>query len=978
MGTDYQNSGFWGRAWKNVVGFLYGKTQLCLIWVAVKAASRLLFNTVLSWIGYAVTEFIKWLLDRLKEGLTKDINFDSYDDILKVIYELLIPFLFLQIIVVAAHLLFSSIDPGQRARAKEMLNKLLTVLVLVAVSKPLYKLLYSIMSALTLSIFGKAEGLLGLAQGGIGAAFTGIVLVAMYTGIGLLLLQWAMAYLLMVVLVVYIRNAMVILFYLLFPATLFLYFFDYTRNIGGDLLMKTLLWLLIAPVMALIVSITVMSLVNALGGDNAIADSLSQHDSKTVSDKPMTPMNGPAGQYSISGGPSATGYLSLFMFLGGVLALLAVPLVMAQLLKWVGGALAASGMMGMSAGGPVPERLKNLSLITAGGLMMGQGPTSLVNAATQLSYMNRDTIMRGGSPIWGGGEGGGGGGGGGSGGGGGGSGGSGGQKGIFGNLFAAFDDQSGRAMDAWHKQTGGLYGAGGSQGGRSSVGGTVSSGGGQSRGGGRASTGPGGSGDRGAAGVGGGMVTRDVVLGKESENVSMSGRLGTSQVFGESASESGGSLTPLTADRDTLSRRTTQGAFTSDEVISGVLPQFNVAGRMDSFFSGMSGMFRGIGNIISPGEGKRLNGAKRAVVGVGQLLMSFVPISPFMPIRLIGRFLLSISSTHLPPAIQPEAAWLGRKMMGLSFRQIARRSTWGTQMTFYESRANSLSKRMTQLEAAGKQNTPEYQQLGTEMEGVQDSVTKLLDRVGYQKGDITSKVLPENEDFIYFKRLLGGLEKKDAALRGKDPQDPRLKHSLYDAYLRKSTVAEKDDVLAKDFGKIWKGEGLEGKQDKERKDIMEQAKRLFTLKEDADVSQEQFYSMAFMRRNGTKDDDAMMSILRANSADPAKPGIFQKTDGGMVRRRYLQLDSNMAGAAENRRYVYQQDYFQTLMANGEPYLQAVEKAKAYNLQLYYDNGGKVYMSGYDLKYLYTEAEKDDPSMRKAQETETQLKKPMFW
>jgi hypothetical protein len=995
--------GFWGTVWFIVKSPVVG-VQCGIVEPTYKAIKHYGWQFILGLIFEAFASLIKALLELLKLGLTYEPNWDDYDGILAIMMKLLLPFLFLQIIIVGAYLLFSSIDPGQRSRAKNMLTKLLTTLIMVGVAKPLYILTFEIINGLTNGIFQETFVILG-SPGGfgspmqvIGAVFAGVVLFAIASGIGITLLMWAGAYVLMAVLIIFFRWAMIILFYIIFPFTLFLYFFEYTRNLGGNLMMKTILWLSMGPVMALIISITVIALVNAIAPGTshaAVASSLAS-GSATVP--------GTGGVIRPTGHPSQkpvvweSGFLSRFiallMFFGGVTALIGVPLIMGGLMKWVGGALASSGMMGLADSGTTPERAKNMALITAGGMMMGQGSNSMVYAASTARYMQREAIaVREGQLMS--------------------SGGSGTQgglgsnmgnqarqpRGILGNLGEIFARRENESEKYWNERnSGGMYGnvkpgaKGGVEGGvmspqRGGSGGTAAGGGGT---GGYGTAGGGGGGrTSGAAGVtstgaggggdsGGPMVLRDSKEDKgEGIPPSQSGRLDMGNEFGEAVDGKGA---PMSSDRDTYGARGAQGTFKSNEATVGILPSFNVIGRVDTFFRGAGEMAQGGWSLVT-GKGQgRLVGAKMAARGIGRLLISAVPISPFMPIRMMGRVLLSISSSHLPPVMQPYTFWMGRKMMGLGFRQVMRRSTWTVQMGHYDARHAELAgqnKRMGVSTKDGKLADEERQTLmgkspdqltgderkklrnDAEMRDIEDKATGLMDRIGYGRGGYLSQVLPEENDFQAYQKHLNRLAEGNPGLYAAYVEKSMAGDMDANGVMKDALLANKDKTGVEDLWKKYETGGLDKKSEKEFNDTVEQAARHFgygdveEFKKSADFKR-QFYTVGFMRSAGIKDDDMQKSFMEAN------PDLFKEdADGKLRRRRFMKLDSKLADTAKNNEYQTHEGGFTTL-----------------NLRLYRDRGGDVYMSGYDLKYVAGMAERDDWAKEKVMEDGFWLDTPL--
>ncbi|MFH0862519.1 MAG: hypothetical protein V1875_05755 [Candidatus Altiarchaeota archaeon] len=360
--------------------FSTGGSVKCAELALVKEFGKVGYEMILSWIAKSFGSLISTLVYWLQTGLVYNPGWNDYDGLIAIILMVLLPFLMLQIVYVGGLLIFSAINPQKRSKAKDSLVKLITALILISVSKPIYIMLYDlIVGGLTVAIFDKANSLLGTPMGAvpsqqaIGAMFVGILTFAMGAGIIISMLWYVALFLLLAILIVFIRWAMIVFFYIIFPFTLFLYFspLDYTRNMGGNLLMKTLLWLSMAPVMALILCITILAVISMLDTSNPVNSAIANALGNGATPPAGTPL-------TLTGVPWQNGlgsrFMALGMFLSGLMALVAVPLIMGELLKWVGGAMAASGMVGLTSGGSRVERWKNMGMVFGGGDDDGAGP----------------------------------------------------------------------------------------------------------------------------------------------------------------------------------------------------------------------------------------------------------------------------------------------------------------------------------------------------------------------------------------------------------------------------------------------------------------------------------------------------------------------------------------------------------------------------------------------------------------------------
>jgi hypothetical protein len=1015
-----------------------------------KAIARLTWDVIIAWINRQLTFLVKTFLGFLQKGLTLKPDWDAYDEMMLIILQILVPFLYIQILMVGAYFIFASVDPGQRSKARSMLGKLIMALILVSTAKHIYILGFDIMNGLTDSIFQRTYLLLGSPSGGgatiaskMAAFFIGILGFAMFLGVGWVILGWILIYLLIVVIIVFARWSMIVLLYIIFPFTIFLYFFEWTRNIGGDLMMKTILWLSMGPVMALIISITIMALANVLvpaAAQTALVSNLGTLGAETQATHQTTdPTAVPAPAITFNQHPTqkapdlskiSTGtdvlarIIALMMFLAGIIALIAVPLMMGQLLKWVGGAVAAAGMTGLAQGGAKPERWKNMSMVIGGGMMMGQGPTSIVNAATTAAYMSPE-VARGDSilPSFGSQ-----------------AGGAGGVqpaatgRGFFKNLSDVFADGGSTASKyRTEMNEGGVFGTpeagspGGVRGGvlSSAPGsGTAGTAGGPRPGGGY---GPGGMSSS-IGGAGPQDVMRNADYSPEPSKVpqSRAQSLDTSQQPAEIFGPDG---KPLSIDTTMTSTRGPQATFTSKEVVSGVLPALNIAGRVDTAFDGFRDFGRAFQALFYKGAGASVGGALGfAGRGVGRLLMSVVPLSPFMPVRMAGRILLSIASSHLPPGVQNVAFWMGRTMMGMSLRQMAMRTHWADRNRYYHSQYKSLDQKMGQLQAEEKGLTgkgalsqPETARLGKVREemkavgGKMDSVaadyTKMMDRIGYGT-TMFGKVLPENPDFVTYQKFLNQAKSGNIGLMDRVLDRRSGNPGLYEAYIRNSTMGEaemkKDPTPMSallDLGGKFNSGTLKGKDKDDFKRVVEDAVKLH--KPDADfkglkaakdaaanatgdekksleklyddkvmewggkLTKGEFYTAGLLTGMGITDKADQERFLKANPNM-----ITEDASGKIMRSRFLRLDGNYGEAAQKMEYVYQRDYFKVLTQEmGVPYEEAVVRSRALNLRLYKDQEGGVYMAPYDMGYVAAMMNREDWATADARREGFKLDKP---
>ncbi|MFH0862518.1 MAG: hypothetical protein V1875_05750 [Candidatus Altiarchaeota archaeon] len=623
-------------------------------------------------------------------------------------------------------------------------------------------------------------------------------------------------------------------------------------------------------------------------------------------------------------------------------------------------------------------------------MMMGQGPTSMVNAASTAAYMNRQAIIDGESiwpNIFGGGSGGGG------------------QSGAYAPTGRGFMENLGgvftnpneaEATKIWAQK-----GAGGSSAPQGSQGSSSPAGvGGQP-----------GSGASGSAGEG--PMVPGAAARQTHAQKSMAQGLDTSQESSDYAEGEADKLKPITADRDKYTMRGQGAVFTSKENYATILPSLNVMDRLDNAFRGFNDLGQGFMLMFRRGEGRNIgSGLGKLVAGVGKLALSFIPLSPFLPVRMLGRMLTSVSPSHLPGFMQPYTVWMGRKMMGLGFRQIASRGKWSTQMGYYKARHAALARELATLEgAAGGVITagenPKADGIRAEMSGIEDRVVGVMDNMGFGFSPLAS-VLPENPgDFHAYQGHMNSL--RDSRDWQQKSKDPSLKHNLYDAYLRKSRHSDLDvagkprDPLMGGVEKGWTAFQAGKLADPDaRKDFNEsvtqavshfkdtglaawaseyQAARTPAQREQVNEKyrtklgefQRQLYSVGYLRSLGVKDTAGQKLILDANMTESGE--LFSWVGGKLTRRRMMKLPGKFGEAARKMEYVYQTDYYQTLLREGVSEEVALEKSRAMNLRLDQDAGGAIYMSGYDMRYLTSMMERDDWAMNAVRGAGVVLGKP---
>lgn len=319
----------------SMVGILSGA---CLVFLVFK----ILFESILK-MFFAATA----MLIQMNPDLTV-INpmFRAYIDFLG-------PIFLISILLTTFYLLFVSGSPAGRARAKDMLRKLLICMILVTLSPQIFQLMMDLCYAMTMMMLSSG------AEIDMSDAMIGIFFVVAIGLIPILLVIWCLT-----LVSIAIRWIGVLIMASLFPMTIFFHFFEppiiggVTKSAGRTLWQWTIGFLLAQPAQGLMLALTMI-------GFNGVK--LAAVDSGAI-------------------GYFAANYLSYLMVVAGMIMIIIAPLLVMQLLEWVGGAAMMAGMSmalgpnsgkaGIAAGG---------ALTAAGGMMMGQGPASMMAAGGTMS-----------------------------------------------------------------------------------------------------------------------------------------------------------------------------------------------------------------------------------------------------------------------------------------------------------------------------------------------------------------------------------------------------------------------------------------------------------------------------------------------------------------------------------------------------------------------------------------------------------------
>jgi tetratricopeptide (TPR) repeat protein len=304
---------------------------------------------VFGWLGDICAVALNILISPFKYLILWNPDANAMRPLVEGIVNLLAPVYIVAIMLSGIYFLFASVSPAGRARAKNMIQKLILSMVLVTLSMPMYNILLNLSEAISQRILAGLEIQPSLFLGFIGAANLAAVALVSSSTLGLGLVMPVVVYLGTVTLaatVVGLRAFLVYLMAALFPITLFLYFFDYTKGFGEKLLNYTMAAIFTQVVQAMVLAIAIIS-VNA-AGDNP---------------------------------DWITAYFMMLIGEGAFLMIILSPLITLGLMSWIGGAVGAVGSV--VAFMPVPgANIIGGAMTAAGGVAAGMGPGGLIAGGT--------------------------------------------------------------------------------------------------------------------------------------------------------------------------------------------------------------------------------------------------------------------------------------------------------------------------------------------------------------------------------------------------------------------------------------------------------------------------------------------------------------------------------------------------------------------------------------------------------------------
>lgn len=324
-----------------------------------------------SWMTWSARTYIDNTFGSIVESLTFNPRFycipgdptcsvtAGMDVLMNRWIKMLVPFYMIAMMFTALFFLLKAGTPRGRARARSMFLKLVFGMAVVAMSPLLYQIMLE-SSAMLVNWFLTETGTninLGLFTVPINFRIFGVVNVEKlnnvswqlnHSGMAMscIFLYVACGMLVASNIILWIRNMAVFFYGVFFPAILFLYFFDVTKPLGQKWLNASMKWAYAPALQALLLAFTIeiannISLWNFSGPDIFILTAIS---------------NAMAGM----------------MIIAGLVAFILAPMIVGQLMSWLGDAVAA---VGLGTG--------RAWMVAAGGIMAGQGGGAIIQADTE-------------------------------------------------------------------------------------------------------------------------------------------------------------------------------------------------------------------------------------------------------------------------------------------------------------------------------------------------------------------------------------------------------------------------------------------------------------------------------------------------------------------------------------------------------------------------------------------------------------------
>lgn len=271
----------------------------------------------------------------------------------RVLLAMIVPFFQVLVILTSVYIIYVSIIPRKRAYAKYYITRLLIGMVLVSVSPVIYQVMLDIEHAMLMEMFEAgstvgpgggpglctaadftgAEGILGC-LGRISTVMILIMAPLFVWPYGCIIGLAALLFIALAYAVIWLRSIVVMGLGIIFPATVFLYMWNYTQGIGKKLMRYTLIWIFMPLVQGLFVLLLVGSM-----------------DEFTV-------------------------IIGSIVGLGSFIAIALSPLIMTGLMSIAGSLTVVAG-----------AKFQSPALTGLGWFMKGYGPMALATAGSTAGYM---------------------------------------------------------------------------------------------------------------------------------------------------------------------------------------------------------------------------------------------------------------------------------------------------------------------------------------------------------------------------------------------------------------------------------------------------------------------------------------------------------------------------------------------------------------------------------------------------------------
>lgn len=213
------------------------------------------------WITNKATLFAKHV-DTLILFNPSPANNPMISNLMGSVIKMVLPLYILAILINAFYLIFFSGSPGGRTNAKQAILRIFISMILFSLSPLLLTLLLQFSESLTKAAFGitGVEPITEMLEGGIYGAYAVISWTTMATWMGaspwsysLYFIAW-FSYIF-----VGIRYIVLTVLEIIFPLTVFMYSFNFTRGVGRGLMEATVAWILLQFFWALVLVALVLS-----------------------------------------------------------------------------------------------------------------------------------------------------------------------------------------------------------------------------------------------------------------------------------------------------------------------------------------------------------------------------------------------------------------------------------------------------------------------------------------------------------------------------------------------------------------------------------------------------------------------------------------------------------------------------------------------------------------------------------------------